>query len=56
MYKVIQNRATGPTNDEINIAKGLKQLDATTAASYVESLNKVNKNIKNMFEQQGKVS
>ncbi|KAE9406403.1 hypothetical protein BT96DRAFT_934156 [Gymnopus androsaceus JB14] len=54
MYKVIQNQATGPTNDEINIAKGLKQLDATTAASYVESLNEVNKNIKNMFEQQGK--
>jgi len=45
----IQKRESGPTEDELAIAKGVKELDTETAAKYVTNLNKIDGNIKNMF-------
>lgn len=52
LYQVLYHRPGPPTPDELALARGTKAMDADTAAAYKEEVDKLNQNIKTMFEKQ----
>ncbi|KAF5319077.1 hypothetical protein D9758_018663 [Tetrapyrgos nigripes] len=52
MYEVLNKRSEPPTEEEINIASGKVRLDPDVARSYLEQLESLSHNIKDMFAQQ----
>lgn len=52
LYQVLYHRKGPPTPDELALAHGTKTMDADTAAAYKKEVDKLNQNIKTMFEKQ----
>jgi hypothetical protein len=52
LYELIQRRKTPPTSEELDIMQGKTVLDGNIARKYLEDLERIDKNIRDMFEKQ----
>ncbi|KAJ3517257.1 hypothetical protein NLJ89_g623 [Agrocybe chaxingu] len=52
LYEVLAKRGSPPTKEEIEIASGKKRMDDALVKKYLNELETISKNIREMFEQQ----
>jgi hypothetical protein len=50
LYQVLEKRDGPPTQEETDIARGAKPMDANAAKVYVEQLDQISNNIRDMLE------
>ncbi|KAJ7773533.1 hypothetical protein B0H14DRAFT_3508775 [Mycena olivaceomarginata] len=56
LYKVLNSRAGPPTDVELAVARGKTPVTAEMAAEYLQNLESISSNIKDMFEKQAAAS
>ncbi|KAJ7936811.1 hypothetical protein B0H13DRAFT_1589233, partial [Mycena leptocephala] len=56
LYKVLSARGTAPTDVELAIARGSTPMTPELAAEYLQSLDQISNNVKDMFEKQAAAS
>jgi hypothetical protein len=52
LYELIQRHKTSPTSEELDIMQGKTVLDGNVARKYLEDLERIDNNIRDMFEKQ----
>ena len=52
LYEVLYKRKEPPTPDEIELAQGRKAMNADIAKAYVEKLESISNNIRDLLEKQ----
>ena len=52
LYEVLAKRDSPPTQEEIDIATGKKKMDDTLAKKYLNELETISRNVREMFEEQ----
>jgi hypothetical protein len=56
LYQVLEKRDGPPTQEEIDIARGKKVMDKEAVKVYMEELDNISQNIRDMMERQAAAS